>query len=42
MWSGVVIVDEELLQHRLQMAVAKDQKVIEHFSAGSAYPALCE
>ena len=42
MRSGMMVVDEELLQHRLQMAAAKDQKVIEHLSAGGVYPALRE
>src|SRR5262245_20177974 len=42
MRSGMVVVDEELLQHGLHMAAAKDQKVIVHLSAGSANPALRE
>ena len=42
MRSGIVVVDEELFEHGLQMAAAKDQEVVEHPSAGGANPALRE
>ena len=42
MRSGIVVVDEELLEHGLQMAAAKDPKVVKHLSAGGGNPALRE
>jgi hypothetical protein len=32
MWAGPVVVDEELSEHGLQMAVAEDENVIEQLS----------
>ncbi len=37
---GMVVMDQELRQHGLQMAAAKDQQVVEQLSACGAHPAL--
>ncbi len=36
-WTGLVVVGEKLLEHRFEMAAAKDHQVIEQLSACGAH-----
>ncbi len=40
MRSGLVVVDQELLEDRLKMEAAKDQQVVQQLSAGGTDPAF--
>ena len=40
MRSGLVVVDQELLENRLKMKSIKDQQVVQHLSASGTHPSL--
>jgi len=41
-WACLVIVDEELLDHRLQVAGGENQQVVEQLPAGCENEPLCD
>ena len=41
-WAGMVIVDEELLEHGLEVAGAEDEQVVQDLSTGGADEAFAD